>query len=79
MTQKLNVRGMKYYHFLSDLRTVREITYEEYLRTINNPTTLNKRRVVAVGKHWVNFHYGDYYVFVDTRQIAQVMPKEVKE
>jgi len=72
---------MKYYHFLSDQRTVREISFEEYQKIIRQDQAKVERwrMVVAVGKHWLNIHTGSRFVFLDTRQIEQVLLGEKKE
>lgn len=65
---------MKYYHLLSDDKTVKEISWEKYRKLCQR----DGFKVVALEKAWLNARKGTNYVYIHLRQLRQILrEKEV--
>lgn len=65
---------MKYYHLLSDDKTVKGISWEKYRKLCQR----DGFKVVALEKAWLNMRKGTNYVYINLRQLRQILrEKEV--
>lgn len=60
---------MKYYHLLSDDKTVKEITWEKYRKLAQG----DRSKVLALANSWLNIRKGKHYVYIHLRQLEEVL------
>lgn len=60
---------MKYFHLLSDDKTVREISWEKYRKLCMG----DRSKVLALAKSWLNIRKGKHYVKVNLKQLEEIL------